>query len=173
MKRTKNRRRRRCVLNLFVLSLCFTVLFTSGSAGLKEATATDRTTGKQLTPVLRSEKWLTTQINEKRQMSGSTSLKPDWDLFRFSRTYAKDLAAGKIQKVDIHETEQMLRDLGRIPTHMGCLIVRTSVNHSFPESWWQSSQWKMLAGETNISRIGTGHASRENEQVWVILFTKV
>ncbi|MFX3618360.1 MAG: hypothetical protein ACE3JK_12645 [Sporolactobacillus sp.] len=166
-------RRGRLILKGFIVSLCLILLFTGDSIGLKQAEAMDRPAGKQLTPVLRSEKWLTSQINEKRRSSGLHSLNPDWDLFRFARTYAKELAEGKIQQVKIGEIDRMLSDLGRAPTNTGCLIIRASVNQSFPESWWQTGAWQRFAGQTYISQIGTGHASRGTEQVWVILYSKI
>lgn len=155
------------VLSL-ILSFILLISFVSGSTTVR---AQVRPAAVHFTPVYRSENGLAMQINAHRLQSGRQSLAFDWDLFRFARMYAKDLAKGKVIHLDAKKTETLLRGLGRSPRDTGCLVIRGTESSPFPSNWWETKNGKLIENNKQPTAVGTGHASIGGKHVWVILYS--
>ncbi|WP_100487577.1 hypothetical protein [Sporolactobacillus pectinivorans] len=158
--------------------LMLIAVFTVGTQADFEKIAVAEGTSQRLSgeshhfsPVMHSEKMLAEQINSQRKKNHTDPLSLDWDLFRFSRFEARDLASGKISKIDATKIERVLAECGRTRMSIHTIVVHGVPGRQFPgSSWWRTDDVRLLIGSQSIHYLGTGHARGLSGEYWVILY---
>lgn len=166
-----------------ILSFFFAVFTLIAGCGLITHAGTVQTAEEQLTsspqsgnhfsPVYFSERLLTNRINKQRQAAALPVLETDWDLFRFARLSAEDLAAGRIRQVDVPKITRLFDHLGRPGGQIAALVYRAPLKERVsPVSGRLSDHEEQLIKRKTLKRIGAGHAIGKEGQVWVVLLSE-
>lgn len=157
---------------IFFILFLVCVLVLSGlqaSGTLKQAKARQHA-GVHFSPVLNEEKTLFGRLNQYRQQNHLSTLKADWDLFRFARLEAKRMAAGEIHSLNDQKLDALLSGLGRNGMHVHSLIVPAQSDIKFADpAWWSDPAIQRFAGSNSVSLLGTGHASGVAGEFWILL----
>lgn len=129
--------------------------------------------GNHFSPVYFSERLLMNEMNKQRQAASLPVLGADWDLFRFARLSAENLASGRIRQIDESKIARMLSHLGRSYGKIRALVIRAPIKAQFPQSFWRSSdKAEQLIKKDTMKRVGVGYAAGEEGQIWVVLFSE-
>lgn len=126
---------------------------------------------RSFSPVYESEKRLTEAINHKRVAVRARPLDPDWDLFRFARMEAEQLANGQIVHVDANTLTKLMTRLGRSDVHIRALIIRGGAAREWSDSdLGASDKMQRLIASDGYRLIGAGYAEGKHKRFWVILY---
>ncbi|MDD9147180.1 MULTISPECIES: hypothetical protein [unclassified Sporolactobacillus] len=136
----------------------------------EEPSTSSSQNGDHFSPVNSPERLLANRINGERKRAALPALKADWDLFRFARSSAEDLAAGRSEKVDV---AKLTRLFGRGGGQVVALVFRASLNaHFSPAAERLADHEERLIKKKTLKRIGTGYATGKKGQVWVVLLSE-